>query len=332
MGLALKDVRRNIEYGRLIEFVFTKDNSDLIVEAHLFPQGKNIKVKTEDSLICLKKPQELVAVQAQTKVFEKRSVAVLYSEWLEQFESVEHEAPKGKVVLADQVVAKKRKGLDKLLENQKILMDSVWPEFAEWLNLERVEDVPKKYASMYDHKLSVVENIERAFAESKKVKAKLVSLNERIEDLKKEIVLAEKAEPTSAEKVSRPRENPLEGAKGRTREFNDDIRAYIGKSGTDNLKLLRQSKSWYVWVHAKDWPSAHAIIACNKGQQIPQTVLREVCLWVLKETISDKQWQSWRGIKVDFLYTERRFLQPIKGDHHGRVRYTEAKTLTLVVE
>ncbi|MCC6138071.1 MAG: hypothetical protein IT287_05525, partial [Bdellovibrionaceae bacterium] len=98
------------------------------------------------------------------------------------------------------------------------------------------------------------------------------------------------------------------------------------------LKLLRQSKPWYVLVHAKDWPSAHAIIAFNKGQPLPNNVLRDVCLWVLKETISDKQWQSWMGIKVDFLYTERRFLQAVKGDHHGRVRYSEAKTITLVVE
>jgi predicted ribosome quality control (RQC) complex YloA/Tae2 family protein len=332
MGLTLTTVRRNIEFGRLIEFVFTSDNKTLTLEAHLFPQGKNIKIKTKDALICLKKPQDLVAVQAQTKIFEKRSVAVLYSEWLEQFEQVGKEASPNKIQVYEQVVAKKRKGLDKLLENQKILMNSEWPEFAEWLNVERVEDVPKKYAEMYNHKQSVVENIENAFAESKKVKAKLANLNERIEVLKKEIVLAEKVEAPIVGHMLRPRDNPLEGAKGRTREFNGDIRAYIGKSGTDNLKLLRQSKSWYVWVHAKDWPSAHAIIACNKGQQIPPRVLRDVCLWVLKETISDKQWQSWRGIKVDFLYTERRFLQPIKGDHHGRVRYTEAKTLTLVVE
>lgn len=333
IGLKLISVRRNLEYGRLIEFSFGSDNNKLILEAHLFPQGKNIKVRHEDLEICLKKPQELSKVQAQNTTYEKRSINELYSEWLEQFANVPHRKQGHDPQLGlEQALEKKRAGIGKLVENRKVLAESLWPEFAEWLNRERTEQVLKKYSDMYDHKKTVVQNIERAFVESKKIKTKLMHLDERLSKLQAEYDSLKAGKTAVAPHSQRKVDSPLAGAKGRTREFDDNIRAYIGKSGTDNLKLLRQSKPWYVWVHAKDWPSAHAIIAFNKGQPLPNAVLRDVCLWVLKETISDKQWQSWLGIKVDFLYTERRFLQAVKGDHHGRVRYSEAKTITLVVE
>lgn len=331
MGLPLVSVSRQKKYGRLVEFVFGSGERQLTLEAHLFPQGKNIKVATAESSICLKKPQELTEVSDSHTPVDKRTIDELYRDWMAQFEKT----GSAKKVESPQtaLVAKKEASLRKLKEHIKTLEESPWPEFAQWLNQERTEDVPKKYTQMMDTGKSVVENIERAFAEAKKVKAKIAGAQERLAVLEKELGrIATGDGQVTHGALKAPEKSPLLGAKGRTREFEGNIRAYIGKSGTDNLKLLRQSKPWYIWVHAKDWPSAHAIIAVNKGAALPPAVLRDVCLWVLRETVSDKQWQSWLGIKVDFLYTERRYLQPIKGDHHGRVRYTEAKTLTLVVE
>lgn len=329
MGLALVSVSRQKKYGRLIEFVFSSGERSLTLEAHLFPQGKNIKVSTAESSLCLKKPQELTEVAEGRAPAEIRSVDEIFEEWLAQFQapSKVQKEQSG----ADATAAKKQASLTKLLEHKQTLVESLWPEYAHWLHQERTDVVPKKYAKFFDSEKSVVENIELAFSESKKIKAKIQSIDERIGDLEKQLQRLD-AGADVASKPAKVAESPLQGVKGRTREFDDGIRAYIGKSGTDNLKLLRQSKAWYIWVHAKDWPSAHAIIAINKGQRVPPAVLKDVCLWVLKETVSEKQWQSWLGIKVDFLYTERRYLQPIKGDHHGRVRYTEAKTITLAVE
>lgn len=330
MGLPLISIKRQKKYGRLIEFIFGSGEKQLTLEAHLFPQGKNIKATTPEASICLKKPQDLSEVSDVQVQIEKRSVDELYQEWMQQFEkpvAARHqESPK------EAVIAKKRATLNKIKEHQQSFAENMWAEFAQWLHQERTEEVPHKYAHLWDAKKSIAENVEYAFTEAKKAKAKLESVASRIQLLEKEIASLEAGQTAVTARTTKTPESPLQGVKGRTREFSESIRAYIGKSGTDNLKLLRQSKAWYIWVHAKDWPSAHAIIAINKGEHVPPAVLKDVCLWVLRETVSEKQWQSWLGIKVDFLYTERRYLQPIKGDHHGRVRYTEAKTITLVVE
>ncbi len=338
LGLRLQSVERQKKYGRLIEFVFSGENKSLTLEAHLFPQGKNIKVFTEEASICLKKPQDLTEVADAQPPADVRSAGELYAAWLEQFSKIRKEGGAGsrtQEALQAGVtaqIARKEASLQKLLDHKKKLEESRWPEFAHWLNEARTDIVPKKYAEFFDPKKSVTENIEIAFIEAKKVKSKLKGVEERFQSVQNEIAALPTTGAGTSPVSTKVPVSPLQGVRGRTREFAENIRGYIGKSGTDNLKLLRQSKSWYIWVHAKDWPSAHAIIAINKGQKVPPSVLKDVCLWVLRETVSEKQWQSWLGIKVDFLYTERRFLQAIKGDHHGRVRYAEAKTITLVVE
>ncbi|MCC6137876.1 MAG: hypothetical protein IT287_04540, partial [Bdellovibrionaceae bacterium] len=235
IGLPLLSVRRNSEYGRLVEFVFGSDDNKLTVEAHLFPQGKNIKVAFEDSEICLKKPQELSKVESQKMPPEKRTVGELYAEWFEQFDPTpfKKEVVPSQVHL-DQALDKKLAGIGKLVENRKVLDQSLWPEFASWLNSERTENVLKKYIGMYDHSKSVVQNIELAFAESKKIKTKLMHLDERLLKLQDEYDSLKSGKTIVSPNSQRKVESPLVGAKGRTREFDDNIRAYIGKSGTDN--------------------------------------------------------------------------------------------------
>lgn len=335
LGMVLKSVQRVAEYGRLIRITFSRDNEDLVIEAHLFPQGRNIKVTYEDLSIHLKKPQELTVVHPQSKSAavsaEVRSESELYAQWREQFEKPV--AEKNIEKKNQGFLSKKEAALEKLIQNQELLKSEKWGEFAAWLNTERTEYVPEDYTNLYDPHKNIIENIEYAFAQAKKNKIKQQHLQERIHNLTNEIVRM-KSEPTQ-EGTSHPAVkspvNPLAGAKGRTREYAGEIRAYIGKSGVDNLKLLRNSKPWYIWVHAKDWPSAHAIIALNKGKLISRETLSDVCLWVLKETLSDKQWSSWLGVKVDFLYAERRYVQSIKGGHAGLVRYSQAQTHTVVV-
>lgn len=361
LGFKLRSITRDLDYGRCVQFIFSNNVDDLVIDAHLMPQARNIQVRFKESMISLKKPQELSKMTSFKDILEKRTAEELYREWSAQFAVVPLKNLSGRSagLIHEEVLRKKQDGLNKLISNLKVLQQEKWAEFAIWLNSERTEHVLAEYKDLYEAQMSVVENIEHAFTQSKKIKIKIQHLEERIKKLQQEIRSLEAQSVSAAaegsgegahtgpaqfvnslqslkmatqttKKRSSP-DSPLLGAKGRTRTFENEIKAYIGKSGTDNLKLLRQSKSWYTWVHAKDWPSAHAIIATHKGQAVPQEVLNEVCLWVLKETLSDKQWVSWRGVKVDFVYTERRYLQAVKGDHHGLVRYSQAKTVTLEV-
>ena len=358
-GLTLSSIKRDVEYGRLIKMTFASETEDLIIEACLVPQSKNITISFKDSKISLKKPQDLPKISSFREVLVRRPVAELYDQWMEQFSRprLEKKDESSEISHLESSLTKKQLGLNQLLENLLVLQSEAWADFAAWLNSERTDVVPPEYKDFYNIRFSIVENIDFAYAQAKKNKNKIKNLQERITNLQQEVqgledrvleiktlytqmnsgsvtasnILREIKEDFRKIHQRSPQESPLLGVRGRTRSFDEGIKAYIGKSGTDNLKLLRQSKPWYTWVHAKDWPSAHAIIATNKDQNIPPDILSEVCLWVLKETLSEKQWASWLGIKVDFIYTQRRYLQAVKGDHHGLVRYSQAKTLTLVV-
>ncbi len=57
-----------------------------------------------------------------------------------------------------------------------------------------------------------------------------------------------------------------------------EIRA-MGKNAGENLKLLRQAKSWDLWIHLKDYPSAYAILQKPKDKNVSDQVLIQASQW-----------------------------------------------------
>ena len=78
----------------------------------------------------------------------------------------------------------------------------------------------------------------------------------------------------------------------------------------------------------KDEPGAYGIVLRNKKQNIPEKEFKEVCEFFLKENFRLKAPLK-KGEKFDILVTEVRFVQPIKGDKLGRVRYSKEKVMTV---
>ncbi|MBY0386123.1 DUF814 domain-containing protein, partial [bacterium] len=107
--------------------------------------------------------------------------------------------------------------------------------------------------------------------------------------------------------------------------------AFIGKSAEDNLKILRKSKAWHLWLHIKDLPGSHGIIAFDKSVKVPLEIVREVALWVVEQSLSAKQRESWKGVKCDVIYCECRFVTPIRGDKLGRVTFKNEKAISISI-
>jgi predicted ribosome quality control (RQC) complex YloA/Tae2 family protein len=331
-GAVLIEARRLKNFGRALTLKFlTAEGETLEIEGHLFPQNKNILVRQGKSQISLFKPRELVAIEEKDYPAEVRSVAQLYREWIAEF--LQKKPGKGSAIdTLQKEIEKKTKGLEKLKQSVQEMEESPWRAVGDYLSRERsLEDIPAEFKKFIDGKKSLQENIERSYAQVKQARHKIGGAQERIEKLEKEIARLQKG---GFKEIGSKKKAPslLEDAKGRTRVFEDEIVAYIGKSAADNLSLLRKAKAWYIWLHVKDLPGSHGIIALPKNKTVPEGILREVALWVLKESLSTKQWQEWLGLKQNIIFCECRFVTPIKGDKLGRVRYKNEKTLTVVVQ
>ena len=103
----------------------------------------------------------------------------------------------------------------------------------------------------------------------------------------------------------------------------------MGKSAADNMKLLKQSKPHDLWLHLKDYPSAHAIVHLQKNQSLSDSDLRKVGKWLLSEGLSKSQAEM--GGKYGVVVVECRHVKPLKGDKMGRVTYHNAREILIAL-
>ena len=95
------------------------------------------------------------------------------------------------------------------------------------------------------------------------------------------------------------------------------------------MDLLRRSKPHDLWLHLKDYPSAHAIIHKQKDQKIADTDIMKVAGWLVKEGFSEKK--SKPSGKFAVVIVECRHVKPLKGDKLGRVTYHNAREMLIAV-
>lgn len=96
----------------------------------------------------------------------------------------------------------------------------------------------------------------------------------------------------------------------------------VGKNNLQNDKLTTDAETADVWLHTKDYHSAHVIIATH-GKSVPMevlTVAAEICA----------HYSSARGAgKIPVDYTLKKFVKKPAGAKPGFVIYTNQKTLTV---
>ncbi len=324
------------EFGRVIKFILKGGVDTLEMELRLIPKQANLIVKISGKQIAWEKPLPLMPPPKIEQVIEARSYVALLKEWDEFFRG----ALTAKTALDPRVQWEKQKEKDLIKKNKALSEidkqihsheDSVWAQVGQELKALGSLEVSPEFKKYIDASQSLSWNIEQAFSKAKQLSAKKDGARQRQESLIQEIKKLEisqyspKVQKNSLIDLMKKTE-----AKGRKLHLESGAIVYLGKSGADNLALLRQAKAWDLWVHLRDFPGAHAIIHKTREQPISDSEMRQVANWVAKESLATKSLSL--GQKVEVIYVECRFVKPIKGDKLGRVNYHSEKSLIVQVD
>jgi predicted ribosome quality control (RQC) complex YloA/Tae2 family protein len=322
-------------YGRILKVELANSEKSCVIEAHLIPRQANLLVEAEGKHIAWSKPKELHAQEGPGELPEPRSLPEIHEEWLANLRGDVRPSIDPKM----QWEKKRQKDLEKkrkaLGEIEKLLSEDPAAklyELGRWLKTQSAHEfspalVPPEWQGLLNFKESLFKNIETVFEKGKHAAGKIQGTQERRDILLQEIAALEKA---TFEKSARPGGKPkLDDlmknidAKGRKLHLESGAVVYCGKSGADNLSLLRKAKAWDYWLHLKDYPGAHAILHRTRDQEISLEEIHKAALWVLKESLSAKTVLD--GQKYAVVLVECRFVRPIKGDKLGRVTYHSEK-------
>lgn len=235
----------------------------------------------------------------------------------------------------NQEISKREKAIASIKKSLDVGVIEDYQKLGESLVLK---ELPIHLKHLYKTDLSMSENKDRAFQKVKEFKNKVLGAENRVIELEKQIAqIKSSGEIPSARKSSgknAPKSVPGKkddfGFKARKFELAAETVVYMGKSATDNLAILRKSRAWDLWLHLKDYPSAHAVIFKSKNQELSSSQLNQVCEWFIKEskTIKDPM----PGDRIEFIICECRFVKPIKGDKAGRVNYQNQKNINFQIK
>lgn len=329
-NLALGELRVLQDQGRVLEILFVNRFKEVRLEFVMVPHFSNIRIFSEEKSIAWSKPKELptrpetLTLEAEREPVTEDWEAYSLDAWSSQM-SKPVKAEKGPAPSSvDKIIAKKKSAIEKMQSSMNEGAENRWLQFGELLKIQSRPD--PEFEDLWDSRLSLAENRERAFTKSKELRRKKAGTLQRIEILRKEIeqLLTQETAPVS-ERTPRKGTQAMvkSGSKGQTLNLDSGAQAIVGKSAKDNLAILRQARAWDLWLHLKDEPSAHGVIFREKNQSIPENEIAQVAQWILAKSKLAKN--SARGFKFEVLVVECRFVKPIKGDKLGRVTYTHPR-------
>jgi hypothetical protein len=328
-------------YVRVLKIELGNSQKNCVLKAILIPRQPNLLVEAEDKKIAWEKPREL-QVQSEPGPFpETRDLQQIHKDWLTEFQgtgasagvrpSLDPQAQWEKKQAKD--LQKKRKALEEI---EKTLAENHSEKFYELGNYLKAlvpsdfsaRQLPSQWHDLVDFKKNIFVNIEIIFEKAKQAASKVAGTQSRKLIVMDEIAQLEKMTFESSQRpgAGRAKVDDLMKnieAKGRKLNLSSGAIVYCGKSGADNLALLRKAKAWDYWLHLKDYPGAHAIIHRARDQELPFEEIQKAALWVLKESFSSKTLMP--GEKYAVVLVECRFVRPIKGDKLGRVTYHSEK-------
>jgi predicted ribosome quality control (RQC) complex YloA/Tae2 family protein len=196
-----------------------------------------------------------------------------------------------------------------------------------------------------DEHLSASKNAEVYYKKYNKQKRTLVALKPQKEQAENELnyLLSVQDEIMLAEEIedlnSVQDELLLEGlikeqkamAKKKTQEafcrdyLIDGFRVKVGRNNAENDKLTFTAKSSDIWLHAKDYHSAHTIIY-TEGKKVSERVL------VIVAEITAHYSKGREGGKTEIVYTEKKNVKKPSKAKLGFVTYDNFKSLSVKPE
>ena len=322
----LLSIKRNIEFGRVVELNFGSPEAPRSLEVRLFRTQANALAFAEDKKISLRPPKELEKFTEDKTIRAERSIEEIIEDWSARYQGKMIDSAKGQHKTEPSSLDKQRKRLelaiDKVKEEIQKKKESPYRKLGEWLVANQSLKVPEEWRLLVDGKKTLSWNIEHSFKQAKSVEAKRQGTEKRLlklqEDLKN---LGSKSESVESKKNGQTKEHQPEGFRGRTLKV-EDLRAVAGRSAEDNLKLLRQARAWDYWLHAKDRPGMHVIVYRNRQRKISQNEWRNILDW-----FAQLYWGQKAPHPIEVLCAECRNVKPIKGDKLGRVIFQNEQVL-----
>jgi predicted ribosome quality control (RQC) complex YloA/Tae2 family protein len=234
---------------------------------------------------------------------------------------------------------KKQKALSAIRTQIESFQNEEWARVGEYLKSNGIKSLPPEWSVFIDFEKSVSENMQRCFEKAKSAKIKMSGAQQRLAALSQEIqdlsdlseAKFERTQKLLAER-SKQKQATQRKVEGRLRkmELSDEgVVAYMGKSAADNMNLLKASKPFDLWLHLKDYPSAHAVVHKSKNSNLSDVALVKVCKWLVEEGLSKSQSQM--GGKYSVVFVECRHVKPLKGDKLGRVTYHNAREILIAL-
>lgn len=327
-NLVLRDLHVVLAKGRSLLLSLSARDKSCEVEVELIPKNPNLSVSAEGKKIWWNKPKDLPPPILPEIVPVERD----WEEWCREVQAGRDRRPatssSKEISSVDRALAKKQKALEALSEQVASKESERYRRMGE--DLKGSVEIRAEWRDLYDSSSTPAENRERAFQKAKEIERKRQGTLERIEVLKKEIEKLRRdqergvapAPPTPSLAAKLMKKSDAQGRKLTI----DGFEAVIGKSGADNLAILRQARAWDLWIHLKDEPGAHAILFRNRDQDVPPAVIQRVAEWVWSESRGKKS--PIPGGKYEVLAVECRFVKPIKGDRLGRVTYRNPQVYT----
>ena len=324
-GHRLLAIKRNLEFGRVVELSFGSTEALRRLEVRLFRSQVNALAFSEDKKISLRPPKDLEKFVEDQVSREVRSVDEIVKEWQDRhdYQTSGQQKPKPRATTEEKEKKKLVLAIEKVKAEIEKKRHSPYREMGEWMVANQSLKVQEDWKLLIDGKKSLSWNIENAFKQAKAVEAKLAGTEKRLQLLKENLknfdqkhLEKNQAKPKEEKKSVKP-----EGFRGRTLKLND-IRAVAGRSAEDNLKLLRQARAWDYWLHAKDRPGMHVIVYRDRQRKITSQEWRSILDW-----FAGLYWAQKAPYPIEILYSECRNVKPIKGDKLGRVIFQNEQVM-----
>lgn len=324
------------DFGRIFTIYLASTQRECQIAVHLIPKAANIIVTMDKKSICWNKPKEIVHF-ATPPLEEVRSIAAIHNEWLKQRKNPEPGSSSPELKIRKKLekdLEKKKKALGEIKKHLDSKESDDWYQLGELLKTKKLTEVGREWDVYLDRKRSQAWNLEQCFQKAKQLVKKRQGTLDRKNIVEEEIHILENQMDGEIERLGQvepalPKRKSLTEVRTRKKQLESGCIAFLGKSAEDNMKILRQSQAWDIWLHLRDYPSAHAVVQRNKNQEVSREELHQVALWLAQESMQRKIMLP--GTRLEIVYTECRHVRPIKGDKLGRVHYQNERHFMLVL-
>lgn len=330
-GKRLKSITRDQQMGRVVHLEFEADHS-LTMELRLLPHGQNVILHSGERSLSLKKVQALEAMEVTSQGEDGADYTELLQQWIVSRDpSARPQATRAPE--RGKKIKKLKKSLNQLTETLEEMKSARWQLAGDSLvQSQNVGKALKLFPECIEKTMGLAENIQLCFEKHKKNQKKIAGAEERIRELQDELVQLEsltdeefeKQKPKSRVSSKSPKAK-TGSVRTRKKLIAEDLELLVGKSAGDNLALLRRARAWDCWFHLQDFPSAHAILFRNRNREISDAEVYQAARFLV-ETHAEKNKNIQPGESVAVIWTESRFVRPIKGDKLGRVTHKNTRS------